>query len=135
MLRSIKWWWDFLCCCCSLILICFDLQGDTCCWSCDRCDPWEYVENEFKCADCGPGRWPYDDKRGCFDLEMQYMRWDSLLAIVPICVACGGILLTVTVIAIFIRHSETPIVKVFIPKFFLKYIKQALNVDSPIKDT
>lgn len=116
---------------CSLILICFDLQGDTCCWSCDRCDPWEYVENEFKCADCGPGRWPYDDKRGCFDLEMQYMRWDSLLAIVPVCVACGGILLTVTVIAIFIRHSETPIVKVFIPKFFFK----ALNVDSPIKDT
>uniref|UniRef100_A0A0P5YKL2 Metabotropic glutamate receptor n=2 Tax=Daphnia magna TaxID=35525 RepID=A0A0P5YKL2_9CRUS len=86
-------------------------QGDTCCWSCDRCDPWEYVENEFKCADCGPGRWPYDDKRGCFDLEMQYMRWDSLLAIVPICVSCGGILLTVTVISIFVRHSETPIVK------------------------
>jgi hypothetical protein len=71
------------------------------------------VENEFKCADCGPGRWPYDDKHGCFDLDMQYMRWDSLLAIVPVCVSCGGILLTVTVISIFIRHSETPIVKVY----------------------
>ena len=87
-------------------------QGDTCCWTCDRCDPWEYVENEFKCADCGPGRWPYDDKRGCFELEMQYMRWDSLLAIVPLCVACCGIMLTVAVIVIFVRHSETPIVKV-----------------------
>ena len=87
------------------------LQGDTCCWSCDRCDPWEYVENEFKCADCGDGRWPYDDKRGCFDLEMQYMRWDSLMALVPVCVACVGILLTLAVIIIFIRHSETPIVK------------------------
>lgn len=97
-----------------MLLNLFNKQGDTCCWSCDRCDPWEYVENEFKCADCGPGRWPYDDKHGCFDLDMQYMRWDSLLAIVPVCVSCGGILLTVTVISIFIRHSETPIVKVYI---------------------
>ena len=70
------------------------------------------MENEFKCADCGPGRWPFDDKRGCFELEMQYMRWDSLLAIVPLCVACCGIMLTVAVIVIFMRHSETPIVKV-----------------------
>ena len=43
---------------------------------------------------------------------MQYMRWDSLLAIVPVCVSSCGILLTITVIAIFVRHSETPIVKV-----------------------
>ena len=119
------------------------LQGDTCCWTCDRCDPWEYVESEFKCADCGFGRWPYEDKRGCFDLEMQvrlwligkrfghlflrnlfislphqYMRWDSWLAIVPVCVACCGIVLTIAVIAIFIRHSETPIVKVKVSFFF-----------------
>lgn len=40
------------------------------------------------------------------------MRWDSLLALVPVCVSSCGLVLTVTVIAIFIRHSETPIVKV-----------------------
>ena len=93
-------------------------QGDRCCWSCDRCDPWEYVENEFKCADCGPGRWPYEDKHGCFDLELQVIRWDSLMAIVPLCVACTGILLTCAVIAIFVRHSETPIVKVKYVTFY-----------------
>ncbi len=88
------------------------LQGDPCCWSCDRCDPWEYVESEFKCADCGDGRWPYDDKKACYDLEVKYTRWDSLMAMVPVCVACVGIVLTLTVIIIFLRHSETPIVKV-----------------------
>ena len=84
-----------------------------CCWKCEPCNPWMYLENEVTCTDCGPGRWPYEDKRGCFDLDIQYMRWDSLLALVPVCVACFGILLAVSVITIFIRHSETPIVKVY----------------------
>ena len=39
------------------------------------------------------------------------MRWDSLMALVPVCVACVGILLTLAVIIILFRHSETPIVK------------------------
>lgn len=83
-----------------------------CCWKCELCNSWMYLENEVTCTDCGLGRWPYDDRRGCYDLDIQYMRWDSLLALVPVCVACLGILLAVTVITIFIRHSETPIVKV-----------------------
>lgn len=49
----------------------------------------------------------------------QYMRWDSILAIVPVCVSCFGILLTITVISIFVRHSETPIVKVYIVIFLM----------------
>ena len=90
-----------------------------CCWKCEPCNPWMFLENEVTCTDCGPGRWPYEHKRGCYDLDIQYMRWDSLLALIPVCVACFGILLTVTVITIFIRQSETPIVKVFL--FYLCY--------------
>jgi len=49
------------------------------------------------------------------------MRWDSILAIVPVCVSCFGILLTITVISIFVRHSETPIVKVYSHHIPLRY--------------
>ena len=86
-------------------------QGDHCCWICAKCDPWEYVLNETHCADCGEGRWPHKDKVSCFDLDLQYMQWYSLFAIVPVCIACLGISLTLFVIFTFIKYSDTPIVK------------------------
>jgi hypothetical protein len=33
------------------------------------------------------------------------MRWESVFAIVPVCIACVGIVLTVTTIGIFIKES------------------------------
>ncbi|XP_064488692.1 metabotropic glutamate receptor-like [Ornithodoros turicata] len=85
--------------------------GDTCCWICNRCEPWQYVQDEFTCADCGDGRWPYPHKQSCYNLTLQYMRFDSLFAIVPMVIACLGIILTLCVMTIFILHNETPIVK------------------------
>ena len=38
---------------------------------------------------------------GCF----QYMRWDSIFAIIPVCVACVGIVLTIATLAIFVKHQ------------------------------
>lgn len=85
--------------------------GDHCCWICSRCEPWEYVYDEFTCKDCGEGRWPYKDKLSCYDLEQQYIKWNSVYAIVPIVIACIGIALTLFVISTFIKYSDTPIVK------------------------
>jgi hypothetical protein len=39
------------------------------------------------------------------------MRWESVFAIVPICIACVGIVLTVTTIGIFIKFADTPLVR------------------------
>ncbi|XP_059491291.1 metabotropic glutamate receptor isoform X2 [Neocloeon triangulifer] len=86
-------------------------QGDTCCWICDKCEEYEFVYDEFTCRDCGPGRWPYPDKLSCFDLPLQYMRWDSLFAIVPAAISCLGIILTLGVMILFIRNNDTPLVK------------------------
>ncbi|KAF0309242.1 Metabotropic glutamate receptor [Amphibalanus amphitrite] len=87
------------------------LMGDTCCWMCDKCEPFEFMKDEHTCEDCGHGRWPYPDKLSCYDLEVQYMKWTSPLAIGPIVIAVIGILLTLLVIALFLRHDDTPIVK------------------------
>lgn len=45
-------------------------------------------------------------------LPLQYMRWDSAFAIVPMAISSLGILLTLFVIRTFIKHIDTPIVKV-----------------------
>ncbi|XP_043238837.1 metabotropic glutamate receptor-like [Amphibalanus amphitrite] len=86
-------------------------QGDTCCWMCDKCEPFEFMKDEHTCEDCGHGRWPYPDKLSCYDLEVQYMKWTSPLAIGPIAIAVIGIVLTVAVILVFLRRDDTPIVK------------------------
>ena len=86
-------------------------EGDVCCWICTKCQPFEYVKDEFTCADCGEGGWPLPEMNGCFRLEEQYMQWMSVYALVPMSLSCLGIMLTMIVILTFIRHSDTPIVK------------------------
>ena len=42
---------------------------------------------------------------------MQYMRWDSIFAVVPVCVSSFGIILTVVTFAIFYKNRDTPLVR------------------------
>ncbi|KAH8323927.1 hypothetical protein KR074_003157, partial [Drosophila pseudoananassae] len=86
-------------------------QGDTCCWICDSCEPYEYVYDEFTCRDCGPGRWPYPDKLSCYALNIQYIRWNSLFSFIPMAIAILGILVTIMVIVLFARNHDTPLVR------------------------
>ena len=65
-------------------------QGDTCCWICDKCEPYEFVLDEHTCSDCGHGSWPYEDKLSCYQLEVQYMKWSSPLSVGPIVIAVLG---------------------------------------------
>ena len=48
-----------------------NLQGDVCCWHCQKCQDWEYMVNEFKCSDCGYGRWPDNNATTCHDLPQK----------------------------------------------------------------
>ncbi|XP_034670526.1 metabotropic glutamate receptor [Drosophila subobscura] len=86
-------------------------QGDTCCWICDSCESYEYVYDDFTCKDCGPGLWPYPDKLSCFPLDIQYMRWNSLFALIPMAIAILGIAVTIIVIALFAKNHDTPLVR------------------------
>lgn len=86
-------------------------QGDTCCWICDSCEAYEYVYDEFTCRDCGPGYAPYPDKLSCFSLKVEYMRWDSIFAIVPLIMASIGIITTLIVIYLYIKNHDTPLIR------------------------
>ena len=50
------------------------IQGETCCWVCNDCLAYEYMEDEYTCTDCGVGRWPNHNKSSCFDIEVTSSR-------------------------------------------------------------
>ncbi|XP_053377191.1 metabotropic glutamate receptor 3-like isoform X2 [Mercenaria mercenaria] len=85
-------------------------DGDMCCWVCIKCQPFEYLKDEYTCKDCGEGRWPYEDRLGCYQLEEQYMRFDSVYSIVPLVLSGLGVFATLFVIFAFIRYNDTPVV-------------------------
>ncbi|XP_017876533.1 metabotropic glutamate receptor isoform X2 [Ceratina calcarata] len=86
-------------------------QGDTCCWVCDQCEEYEYVYDEYTCVDCGPGKWPHEDKRGCYQLPINHIRWDSAFAIAPAVISCLGIVATLAVACLLFHHRDTPVVR------------------------
>lgn len=85
-------------------------DGDMCCWVCIKCQNWEYLKDEYTCVDCGEGRWPYQNRLGCYKMEEQYMQWDSIYSLIPICLSGLGILATGFVIITFVRFNTTPVV-------------------------
>ncbi|XP_043835102.1 metabotropic glutamate receptor 2 isoform X1 [Dromiciops gliroides] len=85
--------------------------GDVCCWLCIPCQPYEYLQDEFTCTDCGLGYWPNASLSGCFELPQEYIRWGDAWALGPVTISCLGSLATLFVLGVFVRHNGTPVVK------------------------
>ncbi|XP_072540676.1 metabotropic glutamate receptor 2 [Salminus brasiliensis] len=85
--------------------------GDVCCWICIPCQPYQYLLDEFTCADCSFGLWPLANLTGCYSLPEEYIHWEDAWAIGPVTIACLGILCTLFVIGLFLKNNETPVVK------------------------
>uniref|UniRef100_A0A8C1CDX4 Metabotropic glutamate receptor 2 n=1 Tax=Cyprinus carpio carpio TaxID=630221 RepID=A0A8C1CDX4_CYPCA len=85
--------------------------GDVCCWICIPCQPYQYLLDEFTCADCSFGQWPLDNLTGCYNLPEEYIHWEDAWAIGPVIIACLGMLCTLFVIGLFLKNNETPVVK------------------------
>ena len=87
------------------------MEHGLCCWVCIPCKPWEYVKDEFTCEECADSWWPMEDMKSCFELEKKVIKWNSVWAIVPVCLSSLGIIVTLYVIATFVKYRDTPIVK------------------------
>lgn len=85
--------------------------GDMCCWICIPCQSYQYLQDEYTCADCGFGQWPLANLTRCYDLPEEYIRWEDAWAIVPVTISCLGILCALAVVGIFVKNNETPVVK------------------------
>ncbi|XP_062400749.1 glutamate receptor, metabotropic 2a [Sardina pilchardus] len=85
--------------------------GDVCCWICIPCQPYQHLSDEFTCADCSFGQWPLANLTGCYDLPEEYIRWEDAWAVGPVTISCLGILSTLFVVGLFLKHHATPVVK------------------------
>ncbi|XP_062401627.1 glutamate receptor, metabotropic 2b [Sardina pilchardus] len=85
--------------------------GDVCCWICIPCQAHQYLLDEFTCEDCGFGEWPLANLTGCFELPEEYIRWSDAWAVGPVTISCFGMLCTLAVAVVFLRHNDTPVVK------------------------
>ena len=84
--------------------------GDHCCWICTKCNAWEYIKDEKTCEKCEPGFWPFENKTGCFPLDVQHMQWTTLHAVIPMALSALGIIATSFVISLFVVYNSTPVV-------------------------
>ena len=78
---------------------------------CTSCDAWQRVLDGRECVDCHDGWWPTPDKQSCYRLPQRYIAWSSPYAVAPCVMACLGIALTSVVMATFVRHIDTPVVR------------------------
>ena len=72
---------------------------------------YQYSASEFECLDCPLGWLPHANKTGCYEVEITYLSIDSYWAIGVLSFACLGIALTTLVLVVFLKYSETKVVK------------------------
>ncbi|XP_060068565.1 metabotropic glutamate receptor 6-like [Ylistrum balloti] len=87
------------------------IDGDTCCWSCVKCDGHRYLPNKFNCAACPMGTIPSYDRKRCSTIPMSYLNYSNPIAITAMTFSTLGIMATGFVMLVFLRFNDSPIVK------------------------
>lgn len=84
-----------------------------CCWTCVEC-PGGYVKEsrgQGPCTQCPEGYESNSNRTRCVKMTEVYMDWSSGEALCVSIVSIFGGLLTLTILAIFVKHRETALVK------------------------
>ncbi|XP_037076354.1 metabotropic glutamate receptor-like [Pollicipes pollicipes] len=86
---------------------------ERCCWHCFNCSTYQVVDpgDDTECVTCRLGTLPDVTHMRCEPLPEAYLRADSSWAIGAMSFSAAGIVLTCLVIAAFIRHVDTPVVR------------------------
>ncbi|XP_053870750.1 metabotropic glutamate receptor 6-like isoform X2 [Malaclemys terrapin pileata] len=87
------------------------VKGVSCCWHCELCDGYQYQLDEFTCETCPFDMRPNPNRTACRPTPIVKLEWSSPWAVLPVCLAMGGILGTTFVVVTFVRHNDTPIVR------------------------
>ncbi|KAM8764080.1 LOW QUALITY PROTEIN: metabotropic glutamate receptor 6 [Rhynchonycteris naso] len=115
------------------------VKGVPCCWHCEACDGYRFQVDEFTCEACPGDMRPTRNHTGCRPMSVVRLTWTSPWATPPLLLAMLGITATITVVATFIRHNNTPIVRasgrelsyVLLTGIFLIYAITFLMVAEP----
>ncbi|GFQ97800.1 metabotropic glutamate receptor [Trichonephila clavata] len=115
------------------------VEGSKCCWHCFNCTKYQILRYETTCYDCPLGFLPNADHTQCERIPLQYMRLDSYWAIGVMIFSSLGIVITLFVVIVFLKHQDTPVVKasgrelsyVLLGGIFLCYAITFLLVQKP----
>uniref|UniRef100_A0A8C6FS41 Glutamate metabotropic receptor 6 n=1 Tax=Moschus moschiferus TaxID=68415 RepID=A0A8C6FS41_MOSMO len=115
------------------------VKGVPCCWHCEPCDGYRFQVDEFTCEACPGHMRPTRNHTGCRPTPVVRLSWSSPWAAAPLLLAVLGIMATTTVVATFVRHNDTPIVRasgrelsyVLLTGIFLIYVITFLMVAEP----
>ncbi|XP_030388138.1 metabotropic glutamate receptor 2 [Scaptodrosophila lebanonensis] len=89
------------------------VEGESCCWHCFNCTTYQirHPVDETHCLVCQLGTLPDAYKQYCVPIPEVYLRPESAWAIGAMAFSATGILITLFVVGVFIRHNDTPIVR------------------------
>ncbi|XP_054464748.1 metabotropic glutamate receptor 7-like [Anoplopoma fimbria] len=115
------------------------VKGMPCCWHCELCDGYQYQYDETSCRLCAYNMRPNPNRTACQPIPIVKLEWHSPWAIIPVFLAMLGIIATIFVMATFVRHNDTPIVRasgrelsyVLLTGIFLCYIITFLMIAKP----
>ncbi|KAJ8373448.1 hypothetical protein SKAU_G00040280 [Synaphobranchus kaupii] len=87
------------------------VKGVPCCWHCERCEGYHFQASELSCELCPYEQRPNRSRTGCQPIPIVRLDWHSPWAALPIFLSVLGIVATGVVMAAFVRHNDTPIVR------------------------
>ncbi|XP_032586038.2 metabotropic glutamate receptor 2 isoform X1 [Drosophila mojavensis] len=89
------------------------VEGESCCWHCFNCTTYQirHPDDETQCVLCKMGTLPDTHKEYCRPIPEVYLRPESAWAIGAMAFSATGILITLFVVGVFVRHNDTPIVR------------------------
>lgn len=87
------------------------VEGENCCWHCLRCTKYQVLQSETVCFECPFGSVPNENRNGCVEIPLRYLRVHSGWAIGAVAFSSLGITATIFTVVVFIRHNNTPVVK------------------------
>uniref|UniRef100_A0A3B3T2I2 Extracellular calcium-sensing receptor n=1 Tax=Paramormyrops kingsleyae TaxID=1676925 RepID=A0A3B3T2I2_9TELE len=85
----------------------------TCCFECTECSDGEYSDHKDAsvCTKCPNNSWSNDNHTSCILKDIEFLSWTEPFGIALTLFAMLGIFLTSSVLGVFVRYRNTPIVK------------------------
>ncbi|XP_049544407.1 chromatin-remodeling ATPase INO80-like [Anopheles darlingi] len=89
------------------------VEGEGCCWHCFNCTQYQIrtPNDETHCVNCPRGTLPDAYHEECQQIPESYLRPESFYAIGAMTFSSFGILITLFVIGVFLKHNDTPVVR------------------------
>ncbi|XP_018407335.1 PREDICTED: uncharacterized protein LOC108783290 [Cyphomyrmex costatus] len=89
------------------------VEGERCCWHCFNCTQYQirHPEDETQCMQCERGTLPDETHSMCREVPEEFLRPESGWAIGAMSFSATGMLVTLFVCGVFLKHNDTPVVR------------------------